>query len=256
MSSPHDVQALSLAASELYLQASKLEENNSPRTKDAAKRLRAEAVQMLLQAKATLKLAYRDATAEDNIRRAKRQGYDLAREIKYSPDILASMHEAGTVSAISLDLRMPEETLIFYTAVAIREYMDKAILRKMVQTRKSRRDKNSDLAADSATIKRMLCLGIETSKIVKNLRVSKAKIHAVETSMSNAECVQRTVAVKARWRKKHEQVWKLRKEGLPIEQIASRTGYSRSHIQRILEGKYKISEDFRSNEGIKEDAKV
>lgn len=251
MKLPHDVQELSAAASELYQQAEKLELTGTVRTKDAADRLRLEAQQMLKQAEAALRLINAEALAGRNIDQLKRHGANLAKEVRYSADVLSLMREAGTLSQISRDLDIPDATLEYYTALAIKKHMDKAIRRRMVASWKGLPSTHDDLSPDNEKIKRTMLLGVSRKRIITKFGINETIFRNIEKGLTKSEALQRTVAIRARWRAKHEKVWQLRNAGENVKYIASRTGYSKDHVKAILKGKFELSSDIYRASGAK-----
>lgn len=239
MSNPHDVQELSAAATELYRQAELLEQNKTIRTKDAAEQLRAEARKLLLMAEKALNVMNGEFTASQKIDGIGQQADKLAKQIRYSPDILNAMREAGTIEEIARDLGMPWESLELHTAKAIIKNLDKAVRRRMVASWKGGPSQDEVEKADIDTIKRLLCMGVSSRRVKEKLGIDQKRIVQAENAMTKSERTQRTIAITAVRKKRHDKVKQLKAEGYKNRFIASRTGYTVGHVAGILAGKFK-----------------
>lgn len=248
----NEVRTLSIAASELLQQAARMEMTGSIRTKDAAERLRKEAHRMLSEAERSVKLAQSRSTAENKLREMALNGEKLAKEVRYNADILCVMRDAGTITKIARDHRMPVETLEYYTALAIRKQVDKAVQLRMVRAWKGLPKTADILKADEDTIRRFLLSGASVLRISQKLQITRCEVLTIARKLSEPERLARTLAIKARCRRRHEKIWELRKRGLSEKEIASRAGCSRGLVKGVLQGNFKISEDLYQREGLKE----
>lgn len=244
MSEKNDIRALNEAALDLYNRASRMQSEGGIRAKDAAHQLRLQADNLLSQAASAIDLSHRDATAENRIRNIASECEKLAREIRFSFETFRAMKDAGTIQLIANDLGSPIESLEHYVARSIIKHQ-KAALR--IQMAKKVKVPNLSEPGQKTDLKRLLLLGISQTKIEQHLGISKKRMHVAIQMLTEAEKTERSLAIQARRRKRHAKVFELRNKGHKLSTIASRTGYSRSHIAQILSGGMFCSADLHGN---------